>query len=335
MNLLLIFGGQSSEHDVSIMSATNVLAAIDRQKYTVLLCYITREGQWRLVDSIEQIGEGKNISIVPGGQQLLIEGEQVGVDVVFPVLHGANGEDGTIQGLAELWHVPCVGPSLTGAAVTMDKLLTKRLLRDAGIPVVDWLEWPTAGEKPSYRHASQGLGSVLFVKPVSAGSSVGVSRASDEDSFSQALDEAAKHSAVVMIEPAIEAREIELAVLGNESPRVSGAGEIKPGEEFYSYDDKYADDATSEVRIPADIDDDTEKTLQAYALEAYRLTAGRGMARVDFFIDRRDNQIYLNEINSIPGFTNISMYPKLWIQQGLSYSQLVDRLISLALDNQA
>ena len=334
LSVLLVYGGQSSEHDVSIKSAHNVYAALDDEKYDVHLAYIDRYGKWWLAESIDSTHAGRPQLFPALGQKqfLVIPGNTaLKVDVALPILHGTYGEDGTAQGLFELMHIPYAGPSVIGAAVTMDKDMTKRLLRDAGIPTVPWKTWRVHNHKPQYQDIIEELGEVVFVKPASAGSSVGVSKVSNAHDWEGVLDKASLHSEVVLIEKAITAREIEVAVLGNDDPRVSGLGEIIPGDEFYSYNDKYSSASTSRTIVPAGIDDEIAKQIHEYALRAYQVTECRGMARVDFFVDDNDS-IYLNEINSIPGFTNISMYPKLWQEMGVRYPELIDQLISLALE---
>ena len=252
-------------------------------------------------------------------------------DVLLPILHGKNGEDGTVQGLAELLGIPCAGPSLLGAALTMDKDLTKRLLRQANVPVVDDIVCITRQKRPSYDDVVLKLGGVVFVKPSRSGSSVGVSKVVDETSFTSALDEAAKHDSKVLIERAVNGREIEIAALGNGDVRISTPGEIIPGAEFYDYDDKYNPGSSSTVQIPAELGPELTDELKRNAALAYDACGGHGMARIDFFVTN-DGSYYLNEINSIPGFTNISMYPKMWRHDGIAYPDLVARLIELALE---
>ena len=332
ITVLLVFGGQSSEHEVSLASAHNVYAALDEDKYDVFLCYITRKGEWRLVDGIDERALYQVLNPILGKKQFEVaDGTIIEPDVMLPILHGIHGEDGDVQGLARLMGLPCAGPSLIGAAITMDKDVTKRLLRDAGVPVVDWLTWHTSDPQPMYDNVVAKLGDTVFVKPANAGSSVGVSKAKNQSEFMAALKHAADHDSLVMIERAIVGREIEIAVLGNEHPKISRPGEILPGQEFYSYDDKYDVASTAEVKVPAELDSDVAEHLTQYALRAYRVARGHGMARVDFFVTQ-EGEIYLNEINSIPGFTNISMYPKMWRAEGLAYPLLLDRLIALALE---
>lgn len=331
IKILLLFGGESSEHEVSITSAKNVRAALDASAYDIALCYITKDGRWKLVDDIDSLESEAYLSPVFGQKKFSVtDGTEVMVDVILPILHGAHGEDGDVQGVARLIHVPCVGPSLIGAAISMDKDVTKRLLRDIRVPVVDWIAWHVSLAAPSYEQVVAKLGGVVFVKPANAGSSVGVSKAKTADEYIEALELAKQHDRVVLIERAISGHEIEVAVLGNgDDVIVSTPGEIIPGEEFYSYDDKYSEASTSQFSIPADLPAELIEQIKQYARSAYIATRGQGLARIDFFVDD-EGAIYLNEINSIPGFTNISMYPKMMAYDGMSYPQLIDRLISLA-----
>lgn len=332
ISVLLVFGGQSSEHEVSLASAHNVFAALDEDKYDVFLCYITKKGEWRLVDGVDERALYQVLTPRLGEKQFeAADGSVIEPDVMLPILHGLHGEDGDVQGLARLMGLPCVGPSLIGAAITMDKDVTKRLLRDSGIPVVDWLTWHTGDPQPMYDNVVAKLGELLFVKPANAGSSVGVSKATNRAEYSEALKKASAEDSLVLIEKAVKGREIELAVLGNDHPKITRPGEIIPGEEFYSYEDKYDIASTASVQVPAELDGDIAERLSQYALKAYRAARGHGMARVDFFVTD-EGEIFLNEINSIPGFTNISMYPKLWRAEGLAYPALLDRLVSLALE---
>ena len=328
--VLLMFGGESPEHDISIASAHNVYAALD-EKYDVTLCYITRTGQFWVVESIDDRTEGEVMLPVLGkGYFILPDESRLEPDVLLPVLHGPHGEDGTIQGLAQLLHIPCVGPSLLGASISMDKDITKRLVAAEGVPVANWITWHTKDQRPLYENVRAKLGETLFVKPVNAGSSIGVTKVKSDDDFTRALTVAAEFDDRVMIETALTGREIEVSILGNEHPRVSVPGEVIPGDEFYTYDDKYDIDSAAQIRVPADLDAETEERIRQYALRAYHATRGYGMARMDFFVSE-SNGVYLGEINSIPGFTNISMYPKLWRHEGISYPQLIEKLIELSL----
>ncbi len=333
-HVLLVYGGQSTEHEVSVASARNVFAALDNTLYDITTCLIDKDGRWWLVESVGEDHSGNPQLLPVLGQQRFItlpDHRIVRPDVLLPILHGKHGEDGTVQGLAELLGIPCVGPSLLSAAVTMDKDMTKRLLEYADIPVVPWKTWLVHDQQPDYDTLTKELGTNLFVKPASAGSSIGVSHVTSGDQWEVILDKAAEHSEMVLIEKAISAREIEVAVLGNHEPMVSSPGEITAGEDFYSYEDKYDTSSKSQVTIPAELPSEVTAKIKEYAQKAYIVTECRGMARVDFFVDENMN-IYLNEINSIPGFTNISMYPKLWRNEGISYPQLLSRLIDLALE---
>lgn len=332
-HILLLFGGQSSEHDVSIMSARNVAAAIDQSKYTLTLCYIDEGGSWTIVDDVDSRRYGVPLTLdLSTATFARADGKKLKPDVILPILHGQYGEDGAIQGMAKMLGIPCAGPDTLSAAVTMDKDMTKRLVATAGVPVVEWRLWHIKQPRPTYSELAEALGKTLFVKPNAAGSSVGVSKVNTQLELDAAFDEAQRHDMIVLIEQAHDVREIELAVLGNDDPIVTEPGEILPGEAFYSYDDKYAEGSHSSVRIPAELDTQTIDALKEYALNAYEAVGGHGMARVDFFIDKTTGRMYLNEINSIPGFTNISMYPKLWQHAGVSYPELIDRLIKLALE---
>lgn len=334
VHALLVYGGQSSEHDVSLASARNVFAALDNTRFDITLCLIDRDGRWWLQDTIGDYHSGHPQLLPVLGQKKFVtlpDHRIIQPDVILPILHGKNGEDGTVQGLAELLNIPYAGPSVLSAAVTMDKDMTKRLLEHASLPVTPWRTWHVHDRTPTYETISAALGTDVFVKPASVGSSIGVSHVTDSAGWEDILHKAAKHSEIVLIEKTIKGREIEVAVLGNRNPQVSAPGEIVPGQDFYSYEDKYDAASTAHVVIPADLPQATIDKLQDYALRAYRIAECRGMARVDFFLDE-SGQIYLNEINSIPGFTSISMYPKLWRHEGLTYPDLVAKLIDLALE---
>lgn len=332
--VLLLFGGQSAEHDVSIASARNVYAALDDRIYDITLCYISRDGHWRLVEDIEQL-EGKHLLLHPvlGGKHFITEpgAKPVVPDVLLPILHGTNGEDGSVQGLAQLMGIPIVGCGILASALCMDKELAKRLLRAKGVTVADYVLHRSHEPLPKFAQLTLQLGNPLFVKPASQGSSVGVHRVFDEAGFAAALADAHKYDHKVLIEQAVSGREIECSVLGNENPQASGVGEIKPADgNFYDYQAKYSADSKTQLFVPADIPDETAQKVRQISLQAYKALECRGLARIDFFVN--DNgDIWLNELNTLPGFTNISMYPKLWRQAGLSYAQLIDKLIKLAL----
>jgi len=343
------------------MSARGIMAAIDKEKYEVLPVGITKEGRWiasgdplRALGSGLSEGETRSTALLGDPSQRglldLEEGQPAcpecgrkglratrltGVDVVFPVLHGPYGEDGTIQGLLELADLPYVGAGVTGSALGMDKIVQKTVLRACGLPVADFMpvlrkEWQSDPDAV-IEQVLKRLGCPCFVKPANLGSSVGISKVHVPAELPAALDEAARYDRKLLVEEAIDGREIELSVLGNDDPLASTAGEIIPCNEFYDYEAKYiADD--SELLIPAPISNGLIRRFQEMAVQAYRALDCAGMARIDFFLERGTDKIYVNELNTIPGFTPISMYPKLWEASGISYTELIDRLIELALE---
>lgn len=338
--VLLLFGGESSEHEVSISSVRNVYAAIDDTKFDVQLGYIDRQGKWwmveRLGQEIDTHGAPQLVPVLGAASFVTIPGNRVvKPDVILPVLHGKNGEDGSVQGLAQLLHIPIVGCDMTASAICMDKLATKEILMTVGIHVAPYEAHRKGGAVPDFNHLSMRLGSPMFVKPVRAGSSVGVSKVYSEEELARALETAHDHDDTVLIERGISGRELEVAVLGNPPHHeASGVGEVKPSDGFYSYDAKYAATSTSEVIIPAELDDSESDRIRKAAEKTYEVLGCRGLARVDFFL-ADDGTLYVNEVNTLPGFTNISMYPKLWRERGVSYSQLIERLIALALETSA
>jgi D-alanine-D-alanine ligase len=329
LQLLLLYGGESTEHDVSIASAQNVYNNLDRDKYDVLLCYIDRQGKWWRASKVEAVVQPNDELIGRFGQPEFISryDEHLKPDVILPMLHGTGGEDGSVQGLAQLMHVPIVGCGIVGSAICMDKDVAKRLMMQEGIPVVASTVHRRGESQPDYAKLSRQLGETLFVKPANAGSSVGISKATDAASFANAIAEALKYDRKVLIERAIAGREIECSMLGNDDPQASILGEIIPGEEFYSYDDKYAEDTKSQVIVGADLPQEVSDYIRSLAVRAYRALECRGLARVDFFL-AENGQVYLNEVNTMPGF-NI-MYPKLWEASGVSTRELLDRLVQLA-----
>ena len=354
MNIGVLYGGRSGEHDVSLCSAASVFSALDRNKYKVTVIGIDRDGRWYVQDKPEIIPDkdfGRKLALKKSGTWLVNHFEQknklhlyniknknkeVVLDVVFPVLHGTFGEDGTLQGLLELAMVPYVGADVTGSAVGMDKDIAKRLLKEADIPVVPSLtinkqQWKD-NQKLIIKSAPDILGLPLFVKPVCTGSSVGVKKVKKKEMLAQALDFAFQFDTRVMIEKAIDCREIECAVLGNDIPVASVLGEIIPQHEFYSYEAKYIDPEGAKMKIPSEINSSLAGKIRKAAVEGYMALGCSSMARVDFFLDKKTNKFYLNEINTLPGFTSISMYPKLWEATGLKYGDLLDKLIELALD---
>jgi len=345
----ILFGGKSAEHEVSLQSAKNVIEAIDKKKYEVVLIGIDKKGQWYLSDSsaflldednpklIKLNKANDNVAFVPGekGSQLVSltsHKSQGQVDVVFPILHGPFGEDGTVQGLLKLANVPFVGASVLGSAVGMDKDVMKRLLRDAGIPIAKFLSFNRSSlSEINFDDVKKKLGLPFFIKPANLGSSVGISKVSDEKQFDAAVREAFRYDSKILFEEFIEGREIECSVLGNDNPIASMPGEVLPQHEFYSYEAKYIDENGAILEIPAKLSDEIIEEVQKLAIKTFKVLCCEGMARVDLFL--RDNkEVVVNELNTIPGFTKISMYPRLWEVSGISYSELIDRLIQLALE---
>lgn len=347
--LAVLFGGQSTEHEVSLRSSINVIKAVDRQKYDLTLIGVDKQGRWMLCDeagylinaddpaSITLAPSAHYLAVVPGhgnGQLIDIASGRTlpSVDVAFSVLHGAAGEDGSVQGLLKVLGIPFAGPDVLGSAVCMDKDMTKRILRDAGLPVTPSVTLHRAdAASVSFDSVVEQLGLPLFIKPASQGSSVGVSKVEDEAGFRRALDLAFVYDLKVLVETAIDGREIETAVLGNDQPAVSVCGEILANDEFYAYDTKYLKGGQAGLVIPALLGNRLGDEIRLIAQAAYRVLGCAVMARVDFFVTE-DDDIIINEVNTLPGFTSISMYPKLWEASGLTYPQLVDRLIALALE---
>ncbi len=353
MKIGVLYGGRSGEHDVSLCSAASVVAALDKSKYDVIAIGIDRDGRWYVQDQPEIVVDktfGKILSLKKRGLWLVnhfeqknklyiynleTSGEKVFVDVVFPVLHGTYGEDGTLQGLLELARVPYVGVDVAGSAVGMDKDIAKRLLKEAGIPVVPWItvgkhEW-LEHPKNILSHAGNQQSLPLFVKPLCTGSSVGIKKVKVKKELADAMNYAFQFDTRIMIETGIDCREIECAVLGNDNPQASVLGEILPQHEFYSYEAKYLDPEGAQMNIPAKLPAKLSAAIRQCAVAGFKALNCNSMARVDFFLDKRTNQFYLNEINTLPGFTSISMYPKLWAATGIQYSELLDHLVALAL----
>ena len=353
LHVAVIFGGRSGEHDVSLMSARSVLSVLDVNKYEVTQIGITREGVWLTGENVlEKFENNKTdgllpVIVSPDPSEIgiyYLEGisglrKWSDVDVFFPVLHGTFGEDGTIQGLFELADVAYVGAGVVGSSVGMDKGIFKEVMRANDIPVVESvlvLRSEIENDVDAVIEKAEKISAYpLFAKPANLGSSVGVTKCHNRSDMQEGLMEAASFDRRVLIERGVgNAREIEVSVLGNDDPVASICGEVLPSREFYSYESKYID-GTSGLQIPAEIPAETTEQIRDYAVRAYKLIDGAGMARVDFFVERDTNHIYLNELNTIPGFTKISMYPKLWQASGLPYHKLVDRLIELALERKA
>lgn len=331
--ILLLFGGESPEHEVSIMSARNVLDAIDISKYSVTLGYIDLQGQWWHVPKVQvytDTAKLKTIEPVLGESKIRIGNKTIKLDTIFPVLHGRNGEDGTVQALAKLMHVPIVGCDLASSAICMDKIVTKQLLASRSVPVVPYVTYELGDEPLTYKDVMQKLGKTLFIKPARLGSSVGVKKVASTKEFNEAVDAAAKLDSKILVEQAISGRELEVAVLDGIELRASAVGEIVPDREFYDYESKYDTSSETLLEIPADISQVVSDQIRQYALWAFKILGCSGLARVDFFFDEESGTIYLNEVNTMPGFTNISMYPKLCEASGTSYAELIDELIGLA-----
>jgi D-alanine-D-alanine ligase len=345
----ILFGGRSGEHEVSLASATSVIRALDPEKYEAVPIGITKDGRWlvgggalKLLPEVLRSGERVVLPPDPGAAALLPltpnpSQPSVRVDVVFPVLHGTFGEDGTVQGLLELAGLPYVGAGVLASSVGMDKDVQKRLFIEAKLPVVEFLavsrtEWERQREKV-LREIRKKFRFPVFVKPATLGSSVGMTRVKSAKELPAAMDMAAEFALKIVVERAVNGREIEVSVLGNDEPQASVPGEIVPHREFYDYAAKYLEEGTNLI-IPAKLSKKQVTQFQDYAVRAFKAIDGAGMARADFFLERKTNKIYVNELNTIPGFTSISMYPKLWEASGLSYSQLIDRLIELALELQ-
>ena len=355
LRVAVVFGGRSGEHEVSLASATSIMENLDRSKYEVIPIGITKEGRW-LLDGEPmkelQAGYAKAgeepalVSLSTETSQPVQTGSpwqahahsRLTVDVVFPVLHGPYGEDGTVQGLLEMAGVPYVGAGVLASAAGMDKVIMKALFLQQGLPIVQHLvlmrrEWDANPEGVMDRIEAS-IGYPCFTKPANLGSSVGISKATDRSSLAKALAEAARYDRKLVVEKGIDAREIECSVLGNDDPVASVPGEVVPCNDFYDYRAKYVDEG-SQLLIPAPVPPETAEEIRRIAVAAFKAVDCSGMARVDLFVEKGSGRVYLNEINTIPGFTRISMYPKLWEASGLPYSRLIDRLIELALERHA
>jgi D-alanine-D-alanine ligase len=352
----VLFGGRSGEHEVSLHSAQAVMAALREGGHTVVPIGITPEGRWLVGgDPLEALGSGQRtseraVSMLPqpGGGGLVAIGErglaeprngdpgaQIGdLDVLFPVLHGTYGEDGTVQGLFELAAVPYAGAGVLGSALGMDKVVQKTLWRGMGLPVTDFLSVLRRDVERDLNHVmdhlEESLGYPCFTKPANLGSSVGVSKATNRQELENGLNKAAQYDAKLIVEKGVDARELEVGVLGNEEPMASVVGEILPGAEFYDYRAKYIDSGSQAI-IPADISPEQASEVQRIAVSAFKAVAANGLARVDFFLEKGTDRLLLNEINTMPGFTEISMYPKLWQASGVSFSELVTRIAELGI----
>ncbi|MGA9292173.1 MAG: D-alanine--D-alanine ligase [Ignavibacteriaceae bacterium] len=347
INVAILFGGKSAEHEVSLQSAKNVFEAINRKKYNVIFIGIDKSGRWLLNDGSKILLNSENpkliklnknsdpVALIPQSSgrisNLTKDETNLKIDVVFPILHGPFGEDGTVQGLLKLANVPFVGAGVLGSAVGMDKDVMKRLLRDSKIPIGKFITVKIEKPVPEFKDIENTLGLPFFIKPANMGSSVGISKIHNKKEYSEKLKDAFRYDNKILIEEYIKGREIECSVLGNENPAASLPGEVKSSHEFYSYDAKYIDENGAELVIPAEIPKIKIKKIQELAVKTFKALECEGLGRVDFFLKKNGN-IFVNEINTIPGFTKISMYPKLWEASGISYTELIDRLIQLAID---
>ncbi len=344
IKVAVIFGGQSGEHEVSLMSTTSILNTMDKEKYEIIKIGITREGLWKYYDGpVDKIITGEwekhSVPLEESDYYFIPTTANVPsdhIDVVFPVLHGPMGEDGTIQGLFELAGLPYVGCGVMSSALGMDKAFAKTLFREAGLRQAEFIILMRKELKASINdcifRVEARFEYPVFVKPANLGSSVGITKAHSRDELEAALDLAAKYDRKIIVEEFIDGYEVECSVLGNDNPQASIVGQIIPCNEFYDYQAKYFDEGKSALIIPAEISEEAAREVKEIAVKAFLAVDGSGMARVDCFVDRKTDEVYVNEINTIPGFTKISMYPKLWEATGISYSTLIDRLIELAFE---
>lgn len=338
IRVAVLCGGVSCEHEVSLVSAKNVTSCLDPEKYEPVIIYIDKKGHWHhvatkglLEQSSHDLLAGKNSMNLPVPSALSVTLPEGPLDVVFPVLHGPYGEDGTVQGFLKLCKIPFVGADVCGSAVGMDKDIQKRILRDAGIPVANFCTLLAAHRhKINPQAIIEQLGLPLFVKPANLGSSLGITKAKSQEGLIEAINKAFEYDKKIVIEEGIVGREIECGVLGNDEPIASLPGEVITSYEFYDFEAKYLDDKLR-LEIPAQLTNSQTKKIQELSIACFELLCCSGMARVDFFL-QDDGKIFVNEINTIPGFTNSSMYPKLWEASGVPYSELVDRLIKLAIE---
>lgn len=339
----VIFGGKSAEHEVSLQSAKNIVDAIDREQFEVVLIGIDKEGHWHVYDEEDYLANAedpKKIALNNPKEPIVIslgdlsseENVLTTLDVLFPIVHGTLGEDGSLQGMLQLLDLPYVGPDVLSSAVCMDKDIAKKLLELAGVRVAKSVTVTREDKEDlKYEEVVEQLGKTMFIKPANQGSSVGVSKVTNEEEFFAGIEDAFLYDHKLVIEEAIVGRELEVSVLGNEKPIASVPGEILPQTDFYSYESKYIDENGAELKIPADVPEKLAEALQEEAIKAYQALQCEGLARVDFFVTS-DERIYVNELNTLPGFTKISMYPKLWEISGIPYTELISRLIHFALD---
>ncbi len=339
LRLALIFGGRSGEHDVSVVSARSVANALDGDRYDVVPMAIDRRGRWADEETSDHVlrssgDRADRVVEFTGSTGLDPRLSDGGIHIAFPVLHGPYGEDGTIQGLFEMLDLPYIGCDHAASSVCMDKALTKRLVIQAGLPTVQWCDLTASQwreERSEMRQRCLDLGFPLFVKPARLGSSVGISRVTQSSDLDIAIERALEHDDRVVVERGLDAREIEVAVLGSDRPRASEPGEVIPGHDFYDYEDKYLDDSC-QLLAPAPLEAGQSQAVRQLSIDVFKTLGCHGMARVDLFIERPNGQIWVNEVNTIPGFTSISMYPRLWGISGLDYPDLLDELVRLGLE---
>lgn len=334
LNLAIVFGGKSTEHEISLLSTRSILNQINEEKYNISLIHIDMDGNWSLRKVIDS-ASSTPVAMVPGAKGAILvdtnTGKQLGnIDVAFPILHGLFGEDGTIQGFFKMMNVAFVGCGVMASSACMDKDMCKRILRDAGIGIVPYA-MATPYQKPSFQALEKHLGTPMFIKPANLGSSVGIFKISSEAAYNEKVEEALTFDPKVLIEKAIVGKEVECAVLGNDKPKASLPGEVVMTTGFYDFKSKYVDKDASSTRIPADITESQIETVRDTAVKAYKAMGCEGLARVDFFITNA-GEILVNEINAIPGFTSISMYPKMWEATGIPYPELIDILIELGIE---
>ena len=345
LNICVLYGGRSGEHEVSLRSAASVVNHLDPSRFSIVLVGIDKGGRWHLQDRSRPIrsqAQDAILSVVPSASHVClvpadgihVNGIKLDIDCVFPVMHGSHAEDGTLQGLLEIADLPYVGAGVLGSAASMDKETAKRLWRDGGLPTLPFAVVRRNASSAERLSAAEGIGWPLFVKPCNAGSSLGASKVAEATALDSALAEALQYDTRALLEPYVDAREIECAVVGNASPRAFPPGEIAPsvGHPFYDYDAKYTDPDGARLITNAEMSDSARATIMQTAERAYSAVHCSGMARVDFFVERKSGNIFLNEINTIPGFTNISMFPKMCEAAGLSYPMLLESLIGLAID---
>ncbi|MCL4116959.1 UNVERIFIED_CONTAM: hypothetical protein GTU68_012367 [Idotea baltica] len=335
IKVAIIYGGRSTEHEISLLSAQNIIAGLDRSKYEPVLIAIDKQGKWFYHGSEMKITGGKNPKANSDAHYITTTavGDKIAtVDVIWPVLHGTFGEDGAIQGFAKLANLPCVGPGILGSAMGMDKEVMKRILRDGGIQSAPWITLRRGeAKKYTYQEVKAKLGAEIFVKPVNLGSSVGISFVRAEEEFQAAIDKAFRYDNKVLLETRIIGKEIECAVLGNSNPIASIPGEVIPNDGFYSFESKYIDEQGASLEIPAKLNLDQVEAIKELATRTFISLECTGMARVDMFLTPK-GALYINEINTLPGFTDVSMYPTLMKLSGIENRELIDRLIQLAIE---